>query len=64
MLSQRVERFEVTIMGEDGTDKYKESGTVIGYKKIISFPETEVKKLEIRITDSRVAPTLSFAGLY
>ena len=63
-LSQRVEQFEITLEGDDGLEKYKESGTVIGYKKIISFPETEVKKLEIRITDSRVAPTLSFAGLY
>lgn len=60
LMSQRIESFE--IMDEKETVLYR--GTTVGYKKIAVFPETEVKELHIRITDARVCPALSFAGIY
>lgn len=38
--------------------------TVIGYKKIAGFDLVRTKKLIIEILDARIAPTLSFVGLY
>lgn len=64
LLSQRVERFE--LLGEtDGCEKVLYEGTVIGYKRIVPFPETvRVKTLKIRFLEARVAPTLAFVGIY
>lgn len=39
-------------------------GTVIGYKKIIPLNNVEGDRLRITIQDARVAPTLSFIGVY
>ncbi|MBR6309429.1 MAG: alpha-L-fucosidase [Lachnospiraceae bacterium] len=64
LLSQRVESFEVIAAGNDGREEIIGRGTVIGYKKIVSFGERSIKTLKVKITDSRVSPTLSFAGLY
>ena len=40
------------------------TGTVIGYKKIIDLQGVETDAIEIRIEDSRVAPVISFVGVY
>ncbi|MBQ9119296.1 MAG: alpha-L-fucosidase [Lachnospiraceae bacterium] len=63
LLSQRVERFvaEARIHGE--YEKIYE-GTVIGYKKIIPLKSVRTDSLRIRILDVRVAPAISFLGVY
>lgn len=38
--------------------------TTIGYKKIIDLQGVETDAIEIRIEDSRVAPVISFVGVY
>lgn len=43
-------------------DTYK--GTTIGYKKIIDLQEIETANLIINIDDARVAPAISFVGVY
>lgn len=64
LISQRIESFTVTAhLGESSEEIY--SGTVVGYKRIIPLKNAiTADKLTIRITDSRVAPTLSFIGIY
>ena len=66
LLSQRIESFRVTAhLGDSSEEIY--SGTVVGYKRIIQLsPEKNVlaDRLTISITQSRVAPTLSFIGVY
>lgn len=63
-LSQRVEKFQL-IEERDGREQLLYEGTVIGYKKIIPFPDTvKVKTLKLRFLEARVAPTLSFMGIY
>ncbi len=63
-LSQRIENFDIIAENEAGEQKVVYSGTVVGYKKIAKFDAVDVKKLIIRIKDSRVCPTLSFVGVY
>ena len=72
--SQRVEHFTVSYVAEDseseedggktGVEKSIYDGTVIGRKKIVPMQNIKTKKLIIRITDARVAPILSFVGVY
>jgi alpha-L-fucosidase len=40
------------------------SATVIGCKRIIRLNPVETAALRIHILDARVAPTITFAGVY
>ena len=61
--SQRVESFRIEAnLGEEYKTVY--DGTVIGYKRIAPLTPLVTDKIRIRILDSRVAPTLSFIGVY
>ena len=63
-LSQRVESFYVEA-SENGEFVKVFEGTVIGHKRIISFPAGLVTDhIRIVITDSRMEPTLAFVGIY
>lgn len=62
-LSQRIEKFTISYM-KDRREKVVTTGTTVGYKKIVVLPEILTDELIIRIVDSRVAPTLSFIGVY
>ena len=59
LCSQRIEAFRI-LSGE----RILYEGTVVGYKKIASFPPVRTDNLTIEILDARVAPTLSFLGVY
>ena len=52
----------------DGSEKCIFEGTVVGYKKIALLDEIKtkelIKELVIEIIDSRVAPTLSYIGIF
>lgn len=61
--SQRVEKFEVLAQMNGSLCKVYE-GTVIGYQKIVVLELPETEELKIRILDARVAPALSFIGVY
>lgn len=62
--SQRVENFTVWYRKEDGSREKVMDGTTIGYKKIVELKGIQTKQLELEITDARVAPVLSFVGVY
>ncbi len=62
-LSQRIEAFEITVFNRSKT-VFEYKGSVIGYKKIVKVPNVVATKIEIKILESRVSPTLSFIGLY
>jgi alpha-L-fucosidase len=38
--------------------------TTVGYKRLLRFPEVTAQKVRVRITKSRVCPTLSNFGLF
>lgn len=62
-LSQRIEKFEVQSL-IDGNYNTIYEGTVVGHKKIIPLENISTSEIIIRILDARVAPTLSFLGVY
>lgn len=61
--SQRIEAFRILTV-HDGSEKCIFEGTVVGYKKIALLDEIKTKELVIEIIDSRVAPTLSYIGIF
>jgi len=62
-LSQRIEAFAIeAVLDEEYKTIY--TGTVVGYKRIVRFDGVKTDKIRIHILDSRVAPTLSFIGVY
>lgn len=62
--SQRVEKFNVYFNDESGNKIKIFEGTTIGYKIIIDLIGTKSDNLTIEIEDSRVAPVMSFVGVY
>lgn len=60
---QRIERFAVDAWENDQWTQIAD-GTVVGYKNIRRFPMVETDKVRLRILAARVAPTISFLGLY
>lgn len=62
--SQRVENFRVEVW-QDGAYKTIYRGTVVGYKKIITFhPAIRTDSLRIVIEDCRREPKIMFVGIY
>lgn len=62
-LSQRVEAFTICYE-ENGSMKKCYEGTTIGYKRIVDLKGIHTDCLAIVIEDSRVAPAMSFVGVY
>jgi alpha-L-fucosidase len=60
---QRIEVFQVEILGNDGWEELVRS-TTVGYKRILRFAPVAAQKLRIKITKSRVCPVLSSIGVY
>jgi alpha-L-fucosidase len=56
--SERVERHTVDAW-VNGTWEEMASGTNIGYKRILRFPETTSNKFRIRVLESRLSPAIS-----
>jgi alpha-L-fucosidase len=60
---QRVERHAVDIWDGQAWKTVAEN-TVIGYKRLLRFPEVTAQRVRLRITESRAKPILSEVGLY
>lgn len=60
---QRVEAFEVEVY-TDGEWRRLASSTVIGHKRLLAFPETDFSQLRLRVTQSRLRPTIAEVGLF
>lgn len=62
--SQRVEKFSIWYKNEENKMERIADATTIGYKKIIDLKGINTNEIEIHIEDSRVAPIISFVGVY
>ena len=60
---QRVEAFETEVF-TDGEWRPAASGTTIGYKRLVRFPDSTFSRFRIRFTQYRLRPTLAGIGLY
>jgi alpha-L-fucosidase len=61
--SQRIEKFSMEAE-KDGIYRTLYEGTVVGYKRIVPLESLITGKIRIHISDARVAPTISFLGVY
>ena len=62
-LSQRIEKFCIQVK-INGNYETIYDGTIVGHKKIINIKAIHTSEIRIHILDARVAPTLSFIGVY
>jgi alpha-L-fucosidase len=62
-IGQRVESFSIEVLDQYGWD-VAHRGTVIGHKRISSFPRRCVRSMRIRFEGVRGFPTLALAGAY
>jgi len=60
---QRVESFVLEIP-EGKSWRVVASGTTIGYKRILRFPEVKASRVRVRISSSRWNPEISEIGLF
>jgi alpha-L-fucosidase len=60
---QHIENFVLEVL-QDGSWLEVISGQTVGHKKIVTFPNVEAQQIKLRITGSRLCPTLSSFGLY
>lgn len=61
--SQRIEKFEI-LAGTGGEMHRIFGGTTVGFRKIAAFEPVQADRLVVRILDSRVAPVLSYLGVF
>ena len=62
-LGQRIESF-VLEYKSGAAWKTAATGTTVGYKRILTFAPVQAQQVRLRITSSRLNPTLSAIGLY
>jgi alpha-L-fucosidase len=61
--SQRVEEFFLDVWNGTGWNQIAK-GTTVGYKKLLRFDPVTAQRVRVRITKSRIRPTLSEFGLF
>lgn len=63
-LGQRIAEFIIEAEADDGSWHEIAKETTIGYKRIVPLPDTESRRIRIRITRSLAEPTLKRIGLF
>jgi alpha-L-fucosidase len=58
-LGQRIKKFSVELLNQNNEPVYQMSYTTIGHKRIITFPETSVSTMIIRIENAKEQSILS-----
>lgn len=61
---QRVEKFSLSYLDVQGKWQKIATGTTVGHKRLLSFPEVKAKKIKLTIDESRGIPTIAEIGLY
>jgi alpha-L-fucosidase len=61
--SQRIEKFSIEIWKDQSWVKVAE-GTTVGYKRLVTFPETRSDRIRLVISGARAAPTLKKFSLH
>ena len=62
-LGQRINKFQIEILGEDGWEQVFE-GTTIGYKRIIRIKPVYTSKLRLKITEAKNVVAISGISLF
>ncbi len=62
-VGQRIEAFVLEVWANNQWREIDVS-TTVGYKRLLRFPDVTTDRVRIKITESRLCPTLSNVGLY
>lgn len=62
-VGQRIEKFNASYWNGKNWEPFA-SGTTVGYKRLLTFPEINTRKVQLNILSSRLNPTLSEVGFY
>ena len=62
-VGQRIEEFVLEYQNGKDWKKITE-GTTVGYKRLLRFPVVHAERLRLRITSSRLNPTIAEMGIY
>ncbi|XP_050369512.1 alpha-L-fucosidase 1 [Argentina anserina] len=63
-MGQRVIKFHLEIVNEDGKWKKVTNGTTVGYQRLLQFPTVQSRKIRFVIGKSRADPLISYLGIY
>ncbi|KAH9700392.1 alpha-L-fucosidase 1 [Citrus sinensis] len=63
-MGQRIIKFHLDILNEEGTWKKVINGTTVGYQRLLQFPTVKSQQLRFVIDKSRAEPLISHSGIY
>lgn len=63
-MGQRIIKFHLDILNEEGTWKKVINGTTVGYQRFLQFPTVKSQRLRFVIDKSRAEPLISHLGIY
>ncbi|KAL6204871.1 hypothetical protein ACLB2K_022138 [Fragaria x ananassa] len=63
-MGQRVIKFHLQILNENGEWNKVTNGTTVGYRRLLQFPIVKSRNLRFVIEKSRAEPLISYLGLY
>ncbi|KAL6195827.1 hypothetical protein ACLB2K_031445 [Fragaria x ananassa] len=63
-MGQRVIKFHLEILNENGEWNIVTNGTTVGYRRLLQFPIVKSRNLRFVIDKSRAEPLISYLGIY
>nr|GEW48096.1 alpha-L-fucosidase 1 [Tanacetum cinerariifolium] len=63
-MGQRIVKFHVDVVNEDGEWWEVLSGTTVGYRRLLQFPSVQTQRLRLVIDKSRSDPLIAYLGLH
>lgn len=63
-MGQRIIRFHLDFLNEDGEWKVAAKGTTVGYKRLLLFHSVRASHLRLVVEESRADPLIAYVGIY
>lgn len=63
-MGQRIVKFHVDVVDEDGEWREVLTGSTVGFKRILRFPNVKTQRLRLVIDKSRAEPLVAYLGVY
>ncbi|XP_042010394.1 alpha-L-fucosidase 1-like [Salvia splendens] len=63
-MGQRIIRFHIDFLNEDGEWKVAAKGTTVGYKRLLLFHSVRATHLRLVVEESRADPLIAYVGIY
>ncbi|KAJ9554693.1 hypothetical protein OSB04_009307 [Centaurea solstitialis] len=63
-MGQRIAKFHVDFLNEDGKWREFSNGTTVGYRRLLRFPTVKTRSLKLVIENSRSDPLIAYLGVH